>query len=149
MRIETPQSSNRPRAVPSEKVLIRPFGVRPANIVRYWQMGNDKIIEQLVAVVDEMRELCAVIRQNTVLAKNNAVLLKRHTGRMNALLLEHGIEKLPDVVEENGLLVEQNVILLEQREQDVKSLLRLEQKLNEIQANHPDAGSGRSTAQAA
>jgi hypothetical protein len=68
---------------------------------------------------------------------------------MNALLLEHGIEKLPDVVEENGLLVEQNVILLEQREQDVKSLLRLEQKLNEIQANHPDAGSGRSTAQAA
>jgi hypothetical protein len=112
-------------------------------------MGNDKIIEQLVAVVDEMRELCAVIRQNIVLAKNNAVLLKRHTGRMNALLLEHGIEKLPDVVEENGLLVEQNVILLEQREQAVKSLLRLEQKLNEIQANHPDAGSGRSTAQAA
>jgi hypothetical protein len=32
-------------------------------------MGNDKNIEQLVAVVDEMRELCAVIRQNTVLAK--------------------------------------------------------------------------------
>jgi hypothetical protein len=30
---------------------------------------------------------------------------------MNALLLEHGIEKLPEVVEDNALLVEQNVIL--------------------------------------
>jgi hypothetical protein len=112
-------------------------------------MGNDKFVEQLVAVVDEMRELCAVIRQNTVLAKNTAILLKRHTGRMNALLLEHGIEKLPDVVEENGLLVEQNVILLEQRERDVKSLLRLEQKLNEIQANRASTEQARSAGQAA
>jgi hypothetical protein len=39
--------------------------------------------------------------------------------------------------------------LLEQREQDVKSLLRLEQKLSEIQASHPDAGHGRSTEQTA
>jgi hypothetical protein len=53
------------------------------------------------------------------------------------------------VIEENALLVEQNVILLEQREQDVKSLLRLEQKLNEIQATHAEAGHKSPRAQAA
>jgi hypothetical protein len=112
-------------------------------------MGKDKVLEQLVAVVDELRELCAVIRQNTVLAKNNAVLLKRHTERMSTLLLQQGIDKVPDVIEENALLVDQNVILLEQREQDVKSLLRLEQKLSEIQASHRDAGHGHNTEQMA
>jgi hypothetical protein len=103
-------------------------------------MEKDKILEQLVAIVAEMRELCAVLRQNTVLTKNNRLLLKRHTDRMNALLLEHGIEKLPDVVEENALLIEQNVILSEQRESDVKSLLRLQEKLDAIQARYPEAG---------
>jgi hypothetical protein len=90
-----------------------------------------------------MQEICAVLRQNAVLAKNNGLLLKRHTARMNALLVEHGIEKLSDVIEENALLVEQNVIL------DIKSLLRLEQKLNEIQAGHRDVEHGSSTTQAA
>jgi sulfite reductase beta subunit-like hemoprotein len=103
-------------------------------------MGQDKILEQLVAIVAEMRELCAVLRQNTVLTKTNGLLLKRHTARMNALLCEHGVEKLADLVEENALLVEQNVILLEQRETDIKSLLRLQEKLDAIQARHAGAG---------
>jgi hypothetical protein len=59
---------------------------------------------------------------------------------MNALLLEHGIETLPDIIEENALLVEQNVILVEQRESDIKNLLRLQEKLDEIQRHHADAG---------
>jgi hypothetical protein len=56
----------------------------------------------------------------------------------NAILLEHGIEKLPDVVEENALLIEQNVILVEQRENDIKSLLRLQEKLDAIHARYPE-----------
>jgi hypothetical protein len=112
-------------------------------------MGKDKILEQLVAIVAEMRELCAVLRQNAVLTKTNGLLLKRHTVRMNALLCEHGIDKLPDLIEENALLVEQNVILLEQRETDIKSLLRLQEKLDAIHASHADAGHESSAAQAA
>ena len=106
---------------------------------KIFQMGKDKIIEQLVAVVAEMQEICAVLRQNAVLAKNNGLLLKRHTARMHALLVEHGIEKLSDVIEENALLVEQNALLVEQRETDIKSLLRLEEKLDAIQASHANA----------
>jgi hypothetical protein len=112
-------------------------------------MEKDKILEQLVAIVAEMRELCAVLRQNTVLSKNTGLLLKRHTERMNALLLEHGIEKMPDVVEENALLVEQNVILVEQRENDVKSLLRLQEKLDAIHARHPETANQAGGAKAA
>jgi hypothetical protein len=41
-----------------------------------------------LAIVAEMRELCAVLRQNALLTKNNGLLLKRHTARMNALLLD-------------------------------------------------------------
>ncbi len=59
---------------------------------------------------------------------------------MNALLLEHGIAPLPDVVEESALLVEQNVILIEQRETDIKSLLRLQEKLDSLHASRPDVG---------
>jgi sulfite reductase beta subunit-like hemoprotein len=99
-------------------------------------MGKDKILDQLVAIVAEMRELCAVLRQNTALTKTNGLLLKRHTARMNALLCEQGIESLPDLVEENALLVEQNVILLEQRDTDIKSLLRLQEKLDAVHASH-------------
>ena len=106
-------------------------------------MGRDKILEQLVAIVGEMHELCAVLRQNAVLSKNNGLLLKRHTARMNALLLEHGIEKLPDVVQENALLIEQNVILTEQRESDIKSLLRLQEKLDAINSTHSESGAAR------
>jgi hypothetical protein len=112
-------------------------------------MEKDKILEQLVAIVAEMRELCAVLRQNTVLSKNTGLLLKRHTERMNALLLEHGIENMPDVVEENALLVEQNVILVEQRENDVKSLLRLQEKLDAIHARHPETANQAGGAKAA
>jgi sulfite reductase beta subunit-like hemoprotein len=112
-------------------------------------MGKDKVLEQLVAIVAEMRELCAVLRQNTVLTKTNGLLLKRHTARMNALLCNQGIEKLPDLIEENALLVEQNVILVEQRETDIKSLLRLQEKLDAIHASHADAGRESSAAQAA
>jgi len=101
-------------------------------------MEKDKILEQLVAIVAEMRELCAVVRQNTVLAKNNGLLLKRHTERMSALLLENRVEKLPDVVEENSLLVEQNMILIEQRESDIKTLLRLQEKLDATHVRHPE-----------
>jgi hypothetical protein len=72
-------------------------------------MEKDKLLEQLGLIVVEMRELYAVVRQNSVLSKNTGLLLKRHTERMNVLLPEHGIEKLPDVVEENALLLEQNV----------------------------------------
>jgi hypothetical protein len=68
---------------------------------------------------------------------------------MNALLLEHGIEKLSDVIEENALLVEQNVILIEQRETDIESLLRLQEKLDVIHASHADAGDESGGAQAA
>jgi len=110
---------------------------------------KDKILAQLAAIVDELRDLCAVLRQNAVLSKNSALLLKRHTARMNALLLEHGIEKLPDVVEENSLLVEQNVILLEQRETDLKTLLRLQEKLDAIHASHTEAGHKSGAAQVA
>ena len=112
-------------------------------------MDNEKIFEQLVAIVAEMRELCAVLRQNAVLSRNTGLLLKRHTARMNALLLEHGIEKLPEVVEENALLIEQNVILIEQRESDIKSLLRLQEKLDAIRAHHPDVADEANAAQAA
>jgi hypothetical protein len=112
-------------------------------------MEQEKILEQLVAIVAEMRELCAVLRQNTVLSKNTGLLLKRHTERMNALLLEHGIEKLPDVVEENALLIEQNVILVEQRENDIKSLLRLQEKLDAIHARCPEVGHEAGAAKAA
>lgn len=112
-------------------------------------MENDKILEQLVAIVAEMRELCAVLRQNAVLSRNTGLLLKRHTARMNALLLEYGIEKLPEVVEENALLVEQNVILIEQRESDIKSLLRLQKQLDAINASHLAVGHQASAAQAA
>jgi sulfite reductase beta subunit-like hemoprotein len=111
-------------------------------------MGKDKILEQLVAIAAEMRELCAVLRQNTVLTKTNGLLLKRHIARMNTLLYEQGIEKLPDLIEENELLVEQNVILLEQRENDIKSLLNLQHKLDAIHATHADAGHESSAAQA-
>jgi hypothetical protein len=34
------------------------------------EMEKDKILEQLVAIVAEMQELCAVLRQNTVLSKD-------------------------------------------------------------------------------
>jgi sulfite reductase beta subunit-like hemoprotein len=102
------------------------------------EMEKDKILEQLVAIVAELRELCAVIRQNAVLTKNNGLLLKRQSARMNALLLQQGIESLPDVVEENALLVEQNVILIEQRECDIKSLMRLQQKLDAMHAGHAE-----------
>lgn len=95
-------------------------------------MVKDKLLEQLVAVVAELQEICAVLRQNTVLSKNNGLLLKRHTARINGLLLEHGIEKLHDVVEENALLVEQNVILMEERASHFKSLRRLQEKLDEL-----------------
>jgi hypothetical protein len=111
-------------------------------------MGKDKILEQLVAIVAEMRELCAVLRQNTVLTKTNGLLLKRHTATMNALLCEQGIERLPDLVEENALLVEQNVILLEQRETDIKSLLRLQEKLDAVHASHADSPHESSAAKA-
>jgi sulfite reductase beta subunit-like hemoprotein len=103
---------------------------------------------QLVAISDELTKLCAVLKQNAMLSKNTGVLLKRQTARMNALLLEHGIEKLPDVVEENALLVEQNIILLDQRETDLKTLLRLQEKLDAIHASYTDAGHKSSTAQA-
>jgi hypothetical protein len=112
-------------------------------------MEEDKILAQLVAIAAEMRELCAVLRQNSVLSKNTGLLLKRHTQRMNTLLLEHGIEKLPDVVEENALLVEQNVILMEQRESDVKSLLRLQERLDAIYARNPEAANQAGVAKAA
>jgi hypothetical protein len=72
-----------------------------------------------------------------------------HTERMNALLLEHGIEKMPDVVEENALLVEQNVILVEQRENDIKSSLRLQEKLDAIHARHPETANQGGGAKAA
>jgi hypothetical protein len=36
-------------------------------------MEKDKILEQLVAIVAEMRELCAVFRQNAVPSKISAV----------------------------------------------------------------------------
>jgi hypothetical protein len=49
-------------------------------------MEKDKILEQLVAIVAELRELCTILRQNAVLTKTNGLLLKRHTARMNALL---------------------------------------------------------------
>ncbi len=57
-------------------------------------------------------------------------MLKRHITRVNTLLVEHGIEKLADVIEENALLLEQNTILLEQRETDIESLLRLQEQLD-------------------
>jgi hypothetical protein len=116
---------------------------------KIFQMGKDKILEQLVAIVAEMQEICAVLRQNAGLAKNNGLLLKRHTARMNELLLEHGIGKLSDVIEENALLVEQNVILVEQRETDMKSLLRLQEKLDAIQASHADSGQESTAGQTA
>jgi hypothetical protein len=103
-------------------------------------VDKDKVFIQLVAISHELTELCAVLKQNAILSKNTGVLLKRHTARMNALLLEHGIEKLPDVVEENSLLVEQNVILLEQRETDLKALQRLQEKLDAIHASYTDTG---------
>ena len=55
-------------------------------------MGKDKVLEQLVAIVAEMQEICAVLRQNAILAQNNGLLLRHHTARMNALLLKHGID---------------------------------------------------------
>jgi hypothetical protein len=68
---------------------------------------------------------------------------------VNTLLLEHGIESLPDVVEENALLVEQNVILLEQRESDIRSLLRLQQTLDATRGSHPAADREVGAAEAA
>ena len=55
-------------------------------------MGNDKLHQQLAAIVGELQELCAVVRQNTVLSKNSALLLKRHSVTLKDLLVEHGIE---------------------------------------------------------
>jgi hypothetical protein len=68
---------------------------------------------------------------------------------MNTLLLERGIAKLPDVVEENALLIEQNVILIEQRESDVKSLLLLQEKLDAIQVRYGEAAHKADAARAA
>jgi hypothetical protein len=67
---------------------------------------------------------------------------------MNSLLCEHGIEKLPYLIEENALLFEQNLILLEQRETDLQSLLRPQEKLDAIHTSHGGAGHESSAAQA-
>jgi hypothetical protein len=64
-------------------------------------MGKDKILEQLVAIVAELRET--------------------------------------DLIEETALIVEQNVILLERRETDVRSLLPMQEKLDGIQARDAEA----------
>ncbi len=97
-------------------------------------MEQDQLHQQLASIVSELQELCAVVRQSTTLSKNTALLLKRHTLRLNAVVVQHGIEECTEIVEENVLLVEQNAILVEQRECDVKSLLRLQEKLDALQA---------------
>ena len=47
------------------------------------------------------------------------------------------------MIGENVLLVEQNAILIEQRDYDVKSLLRLQEKLDELPAAHDRKGEAR------
>jgi hypothetical protein len=46
-------------------------------------------------------------------------------------------------------VIEQNVILMEQRESDVKSLLRLQARLDAIHARNPEAANEAGAAQAA
>jgi hypothetical protein len=103
-------------------------------------METDKILVQLVALLGEVQEISCVLRQNVTLSKNTGILLKRHSEKMNALLLQQGVETLPAVLEENSLLVDQNLILIEQREIDLQALQLLHAKLDALRADNPEHG---------
>jgi hypothetical protein len=109
-------------------------------------MKEDKILTQLAAMIAAMEVLSGLLRRGVSISKNTAVLLKRNSERMTGLLLQHGIETLPGILEENSLLVDQNFILIEQRETDVQSLRLLQADLDALRASHAEDGLKRRAA---